>query len=165
MAVMRETAIEHVSERGLDFVVEFTQRSRLPLKITLIIFFLSIESSYIQNKEVEVEGFADTTQWVVRGDDMWRIKTFAIDKDVHVFKINHDGKSPEDLIKIARLNTLKHYGEVVSDELILNTEDGVAGLRIEMAAIGLDAHLNESGDGFVFWSPDGTKYSSKSKPE
>lgn len=135
------------------------------MKITILIFFLNIESSYIQASETTVDGYGDTVQWVIREDMMWRIRTFAVDEDVHVYQIDRRGKTRDALIEIASQNTLKHYRETITDELLINSETGVAGILEQLKAEGIDSRLNEDVSGLVFWSPDGSKYSTKSEPK
>jgi len=73
---------------------------RLPLiKLAPVIFFLTIRSSYLDNtEEVASESAFDTVQLLAREEGSWRIKTYAMDQDVHVCRI---GASPEELVKIA----------------------------------------------------------------
>ncbi|MEM8979167.1 MAG: hypothetical protein AAGD04_06770 [Pseudomonadota bacterium] len=134
------------------------------MDITLLIFLLTIQSSYTDNIEAPANGHADTVQWTFRDDEMWRIRTFAVDQDVHIYKIGRKIKSLDELVEAARRNTLKHYGDVISKEVILHSLEGLEGLTSEVEEIGMDGHLNERGDGVLFWSPSGSKYSTKSKP-
>ena len=89
-------------------------------------------------------------------------KTYATDQDVHVWSL---GRDVADLIALARSNTEKHYGDVLTEGYILESEDGSDGLRRELADRGLSAHLEISDSGFLFWTPEGTRYRSKSTPK
>lgn len=129
---------------------------------THVLFFLSVRSSFTRNEEVEAtESEFDTVQFHFNGGDCWRIKTYAIDQDVHVWNI---GKV-EDLAALARTNTEKHYGDVLAEGYILKSESGLEGIRLELADRGLDNHLEISNEGFAFWTPTGTTYRTKSRPE
>ena len=134
------------------------------MNATLVIFFLTVQSSYSANVEsAATADVFDTVQFY--GSDAagaWRIKTYAIDQDVHVWSI---GKNIEDIVALARSNTEKHYGDVLGEGYILKSTTGVEGLREELAARGLSTHLEISEAGFVFWAPEGTHYRSKSKPQ
>jgi hypothetical protein len=131
------------------------------METVLVVFFLAVKSSYAQNLEVDAsdEEF-DTVQFYYGGVDCWRIKTYAVDHDVHAWNI---GKAA-DLVTLARANTQKHYGDVLTEGYILKSDSGLDGIRHELAERGLDSHLEVSSAGFVFWAPEGSSYRSKSTP-
>lgn len=132
------------------------------MKTVLVIFFLTVQSSYLENSEEEATDDAfDTVQFVATDSGAWRIKTYATDQDVHVWSI---GGTPEDIVGLARKNTEKHYGDVLSEGYIIETHDGIEGLRRELRERGLSDHLEISGSGALFWAPEGTNYRSKSTP-
>lgn len=129
----------------------------------LVIFFLTVKSSYsADTEEPATDDAFDTIQFFESGTGRWRIKTYAMDQDVHVWSL---GNQVEDIVALARSNTEKHYGDVLSEGYILESETGMDGLRDELADRGLSAHLEISDAGFVFWAPEGTRYSTKSNPQ
>lgn len=129
----------------------------------LVVFFLTVQSSYSANTEERATDEAfDTVQFFKSDIGGWRIKTYAMDQDVHVWSL---GNKVEDIVALARSNTEKHYGDVLSEGYILESETGIDGLRRELADRGLSTHLEVSDAGFVFWAPEGTRYSTKSKPQ
>jgi hypothetical protein len=130
---------------------------------TLVIFFLSVQSSYAENTEApSTDNAFDTVQFYGSEKGYWRIKTYATDQDVHVWSL---GNAVSDLIALARSNTEKHYGDVLADGYIIQTGNGVPGLRQELSERGLTTHLEISDAGFLFWAPEGTRYRSKSRPK
>ena len=130
------------------------------MKIVLVVFFLTVQSSYLDNSEAEAtEDAFDTVQFLATDESAWRIKTYATDQDVHVWSI---GASPKDLVSLARQNTEKHYGDVLSEGYIIETSDGIDGLRRELKERGLSDTLEISKSGFLFWVPAGTNYRSRS---
>ena len=132
------------------------------MKTLLVIFFLSVQSSYSSNTESPAtEAVFDTIQFYTSGGSTWRIKTFATDQDVHIWKI---GVNAEDLEKLARTNTEKHYGDVLTEAYVVHSADGLEGLRLELAERGLAGQLEEPRSGAVFWAPVGTRYRTKSQP-
>jgi hypothetical protein len=132
------------------------------METVLVLFMLSIKSSYSRNLEVgATESEFDTVQFFCSGGDSWRIKTYAMDEDVHAWNIGQ----VEDLVALARTNTEKHYGDVLAQAYILRCDSGLEGIRAELTNRGLDAHLETSNAGFAFWAPEGTSYRSKSRPE
>jgi hypothetical protein len=134
------------------------------MKTTLIIFFLGIQSSYSDNREERVEGFGDTVQWLIAEDQVWRVRTYALDEDVHVYLVASKRDLAVDYVALAHSNTEKHYGDVLEREVTLYSNDGTSGIEAGLTENGLDAHLNKAPSGLFFWSPIGTKYSAKSQP-
>jgi hypothetical protein len=134
------------------------------MNATLVIFFLTVQSSYSANVESPATGDTfDTVQFYQsESSGAWRIKTYAADQDVHVWSI---GKTVGDIVTLARSNTEKHYGDVLGEAYVLDSTTGVEGLRKELVARGLSAHLEISDSGIVFWAPEGTQYRTKSKPQ
>jgi hypothetical protein len=127
----------------------------------LVLFLLSIRSSYVNDEESEAtDELFDTIQFVQNEKGTWRIKTFADDEDVHLWSI----ESPDDLIELAVENTNKHYGDVIDEAFIIETDGGIEGLRKELKKHGLSTHLEISPKGPLFWAPPGTSYSPKSSP-
>lgn len=133
------------------------------MKTVLVIFFLSIQSSYSSNTEVSATHRSfDTVQFYASKVSAWRIKTYAQDEDVHIWSI---ASNVNDIVTLAKENTLQHYGDVLSEEYVIETNDGVEGIRRELAARGLHVHLELPPSGAVFWTPVGTRYRSKSVPK
>lgn len=128
----------------------------------LVVFFLSVQSSYARNTELDAtEDSFDTVQFLCVDGTCWRIKTHAIDQDVHVWSIG----GVDDIVGLARTNTEKNYGDVLTESCILESDAGLDGIRAQLAQKGLTPTLEVSGAGFAFWAPAGTKYRSKSRPE
>lgn len=133
------------------------------MKTVLVIFFLSVQSSYSGNTESPAtEETFDTVQFYSSNGSNWRIKTYATDQDVHIWSL---GDNDTDIVTLARSNTEKHYGDVLSEGYIIKTEEGLEGIRREIAKRGLSTHLEVTNSGAVFWAPEGTKYRTKSKPQ
>jgi hypothetical protein len=132
------------------------------MKIVLVIFILTIQSSYVENKEVEAtEAAFDTIQFVASENGAWRVKTFALDQDVHTWSIR---ATPESIVELARSNTEKHYGDVLAQGYVIETDEGLEGLRAALKQRGLSGHLEVAKTGPLFWALDGTYCRSKSAP-
>jgi hypothetical protein len=130
--------------------------------VKLVIFFLNVQSSYSANTEEPATDEAfDTVQFFESDAGSWRIKTFATDQDVHTWHLG----TVADIVALARANTEKHYGDVLVEGYILESQAGIEGLRHELADRGLSTHLEISAAGFVFWAPEGTQYRTKSRPQ
>ena len=57
------------------------------MQARLILFILNVESSYAQNIERPRETHPDTIQFLWVDGEAWRIKTYAVDRDVHVWSL------------------------------------------------------------------------------
>lgn len=133
------------------------------MKTVLVIFFLSVQSSYSSNTEVSATPISfDTVQFYASNGSAWRIKTYAQDEDVHIWSI---GSNVNDIVTLAKENTVKHYGDVLADGYVIETNDGLEGVRRELSSRGLDVHLELPPSGAVLWSPVGAHYRSKSVPK
>ena len=133
------------------------------MKTVLVIFFLSVQSSYSGNSEVEAtEEAFDTVQFYASDGMNWRIKTYAQDEDVHIWSL---GPDIPDIVALARANTEKNYGDVLTEGYIIETHQGLEGVRRELEKRGLEPNLELPPSGAVFWAPEGTRYRSKSAPK
>jgi hypothetical protein len=68
---------------------------------TLVLAILSIQSSYARDVEQSLDtpdDVPDTLQWWVSPQGSWRIKTYALDHDIHT----HDVGSHTDLVRLAQ---------------------------------------------------------------
>ena len=118
----------------------------------LILFELSIQSSYLNNTEAPAtEDLFDTIQFFAANGKAWRIKTFATDQDVHIWELGFEGA--ED-----------NYGDVLEAGYVMSSDTGLDGLRAELDARELPVNLKETPFGAVFWTPPGSHYRTQSRP-
>jgi hypothetical protein len=132
----------------------------------LVLAVLTVQSSYSQEIEIALEGsegIPDTLQWGFGSSGCWRIRTYAIDHDIHAYKI---GNSPQTTLEMANKNNLKNYGDVIKVQHIIDFVDCTnrSELEAEFGRIGLGPRLEIDGDRFAFWKPDDAVYSTKSTP-
>jgi hypothetical protein len=129
---------------------------------TLIFAILKVRSSYVQNKQEPVNGgVPDTVQWWIGEKGTWRIKTFAIDHDIHV---NHmDGGTDS----TATENIRKFYGDIIESlhELRFSDFNDPAVVNEVFHNAGIEPHLEIAPQGFAFWNPDKGKYRTQSQPK
>lgn len=132
------------------------------MRVVLAIFFLSIRSSYARNEEHEATDEFDTVQfvWAEQGG-AWRIRTYAVDQDVQTWSMQI---AADNLIALARQNTEKHYGDVLTEGYVIDTPDGVDGVRRGLRERGLADHLEIGSSGVMFWTPEGSNYRTHSTP-
>jgi hypothetical protein len=133
---------------------------------TLLLSVLNIKSSYSEKLEIVLEdsqSIPDTIQWWFGTNGCWRIRTYAIDHDIHVYKI---GDSPQTTLEMANKNNLKNYGDLIKVQHVVRIVDcsDRSELEKEFGKIRLVANMEISGDGFAFWKPDDDAYWTKSMP-
>ena len=105
----------------------------------------------------------DTLQWWIAAKGAWRIRTYAIDHDIHTHEVAGDHQA---LLSIAKANNRTHYGEVIRAEYLLNFADcnNQAEVQTEFQRIGLAPRLEIAAGRFAFWKPDEASYSTKGNP-
>jgi hypothetical protein len=118
---------------------------------TLIICLLDVQSSYASDAELPATEHAfDTVQYYASESGTWRIKTFALDHEVHVWPL---GESIGDLVEHATAQTQQHFGEVLRACRIFKASGGIDDLRIALVMHGMPPHLEIDDTGCVFWTP------------
>lgn len=133
------------------------------MKTVLVIFVLSIQSSYSSNTEISATPKSfDTVQFYASNGSAWRIKTYAQDEDAHIWSID---SNVNEIVALATENTSKHYGDVLSKRYVIETNEGIEGVRRELSHRGLDVNLELPPSGVVFWTPAGTSYRTKTVPK
>ena len=123
---------------------------------TLLIFTLQIKSSYLQNKELPADTDFDTLQFYAHGDIVWRVKTYAIDSDIHIHRINPRGKSLQETLAFLADSTKAHYGAVMAKEfeISLTGPSDADTANAFFAEHNLPGKL-ESHEDYAFWNPNG----------
>lgn len=134
------------------------------MKGTLIIYILSITSSYSENIELSADKYFDVIEFWVSDTSAYRIKTFSKDTDIHVHSIGGD-KNRVETIEIAEQTTLKNYGDIIAKtiKIELSGNESKEHLKKILTDNGIAGKFEISE--FVFWNPDGRKYSTKSEPK
>jgi hypothetical protein len=137
------------------------------MKGTLVLAILNVKSSYIAEIEKPLEGrddVADTLQWWIASDRAFRIKTFALDHDIHVHGLSKGGPS---IVELAAANNSKNYGDVIARQHVITLEDCTDrdAVATAFAAIGLPPLLEVEPEQFAFWKPDEAKYRTQSRPK
>ena len=134
---------------------------------TLVVALLSIQSSYVQDSEKLAVDVPDTIQFWFPPDAQWRIRTYAIEHDIHVYSL---GASSEEKIAtpdFAVEHIKKHYSDVTASLIVLkfaNPTDQTEVARI-LAAHNQNGTLEVSKSGIAFYNPDRGHYRTKSTPK
>ena len=134
---------------------------------TLLLTILNVGSSYQEAREVPISSendVPDTVQWWISDAGSWRIKTYAIDHDIHTFRLEVNSNN---LLDVARSNTASHYGDVTAHHYEIFFEDTGDPQLIERAlrAHNLEPRLEVAENRFVFWKPDEQRYQTQSTPD
>ena len=129
---------------------------------TLIIGRLTVQSSYIKNVERPATTGFDTIQILITPERDWRIKTYAIDQDIHVHEIAPSLENADYWLQ----HIQKHYGDVLDATHIIeipNIRDDLL-VACKLGEAGLNPTLEVSELGFAFWNPDDKEYKTRSHP-
>jgi hypothetical protein len=131
------------------------------MKGVLLVTVLSVSSSNARNEEVDVEDHPpDTIQWWIGEDEAWRIRTFGLDHDIHVYLV------PDFTREAAEVNTRKHFWDIISRQAevpIAHARDrSLVASSLKAAGLAPTYYANQR---FVFWRPDDAEYSSQTRPK
>jgi hypothetical protein len=134
---------------------------------TLIIAMLTVESSYVKEVERPTKNVPDTVQFWFAPDSQWRIKTFAIDHDIHVHRVGASDAGARLTPAFATNNIKKSYGDVTAKVLVLEFRDPKNEADVEriLKDHQLKGKLEAVRDGYYFYNPDGGDYRTTSKPK
>ena len=122
----------------------------------LLLAVLSVKSSYSREEETRLESpddTPDTLQWWFGESGCWRIRTYALDHDVHAYQI---GNSPQTTLELAKKNNQDNYGDVIATQHVIHFVDcsDRGELEAEFGRIGLVARLQFDVSRFVVWTSD-----------
>ncbi len=133
------------------------------MKGILIIYILSISSSYSDNIELPADKYFDVIEFWITDSSAYRIKTFSKDLDIHVHSFKVDNQ--KEGVKVAEQMTPNSYGDIIKKEIKieLNGNESEKQLKDILRDNGLNGDF-EIKD-FVFWNPDSREYRTKSKPQ
>lgn len=134
---------------------------------TLVIGTLSIASSYAQNLERPASGTPDTVQFWISNGVTWRIRTYAIDHDIHTHKLGGQAKPVEQWLELAQAHISKNYADVLTTTVVLKFSNpgDTNSVRLALNESKLGGSLEVAKNGFAFWNPDGGHYRSQTTPK
>lgn len=133
------------------------------MKGILIIYILTVSSSYSENKELPADMFYDVVEYWITDSNAYRIKTYSTDLDIHVYQFRIDNL--DNGLKLADKNTQDNYGDIIKKrvKLELNGNETKEQLDSILKGNGLEGRfeINE----FVFWNPDRREYRTMTEPK
>lgn len=130
----------------------------------LVLAILTIQSSYEHDLEEPASGVPDTLQWWIGDGIAWRVRTFALDRDMSVRELRLERAAAREL---AELQVRTTYARVLSALHVIEI-DALADADAHAAALrarGLPGSIVLAGEGFAYWSPDGAPYAEQSSLE
>jgi hypothetical protein len=147
---------------------DLTQDSAIiaQMRGTLLLALLSVKSSYSREIETALENaddVPDTLQWWFGDGGCWRVRTYALDHDIHAYQV---ANSLQTTLELAKKNNHDNYGDIIKNQHQIHFVDcsNATELEAEFRQIGLAPRL-EIKDQFVFWKPDDADYWTKSSPK
>ena len=134
---------------------------------TLVLAILNTESSYAQEVERPAMAVPDTIQFWLAPDSQWRIRTYAVDHDIHVYMVGPRPNGSPLTTKEAADHLAKHYGNIAAKTVTLDVrdpgdKDEVRRLLAEKRLAGV---LEAGKNGVAFYNPDEGEYRTRSKPK
>ena len=129
----------------------------------LVFAILTTESSYAYETERTATTVPDTVQFWFTPDVQWRVRTYAIDHDIHPYTL--DGRPFT--ADAAEAHIKKHYADVLASVVVLTFRDPNDKTDVQRI---LDEHkltgtLEVGKNGVAFYNPDRGEYRSKSQPK
>ena len=131
---------------------------------TLILTILNIKSSYLDN--LELPAAEDETPdwlywWVSEGRNL-RVKTFAIDHDIHIHSFEAEDVSASDLLALNE----KNYGDVIASHYVFEIKDltDETEWKSLLSESGIEAKLDLR-EGLPIFTPGDAEYRTQSDPD
>jgi hypothetical protein len=130
-------------------------------ELILVIALLSTESSYKSEIERPATAVEDTIQFSI-GAKPWRIRTYAIDHDIHIYSIGGTLNASGAVAHIDR-----NYLDILKRRYTLKFKDPKDPVEVArvLASVDLRGTLEVAPAGFAFYNPDRQKYHTQSTPK
>ena len=134
---------------------------------TLVVAILSVESSYAQEVERGATKVPDTLQFWITPKAQWRIRTYAIDHDIHCYTLAPRSDGSFLTTDEASAHIKKHYGGIISSTVILKFHDPSNKDEVQhvLTEHKLKGTLEVGKNGIAFYNPDSGTYRSQTKPK
>ncbi|WP_432837870.1 hypothetical protein [Dactylosporangium sp. CA-092794] len=132
---------------------------------SLLIAKLTVRSSYVLDSERPADGRFDTMQFYLPDDGLavFRIRTFALDHDIHVQRLTPPNGTLEDRVAMLRAHLDRTVGPVLAAVTFVSAPDLS---RQDLVAAGIvngDLHVATEPT-FAFWNPGGGQYHTRAAP-
>src|SRR5262249_26047664 len=115
-------------------------------------------------------GVSDTVQFWITPTRHWKVRTYAVNCDVHAWDLGDLGAMRESPVQFALDHISKHYGDILKSSTVLNFGEGPEETNVQrvLSENGLVGGLQEvewDGKLFSFWAPNGALYLKRTDAE
>jgi hypothetical protein len=134
--------------------------------VKLVIGVLTIQSSYARNIEEAATDVPDTIQFALSSAGNWRVRTYAMDHDIHTYDLGGPAYAQRLDERFAVDHIKKHYSDVTASVSVFTFRDPSDEPVVQsvLAEHGLRGTLEVSSGGLAFYNPDGASYRTQSTP-
>lgn len=133
----------------------------------LVLALLTTQSSYKSNIERPAIAVEDTVQFWFSPQGSWKIRTFAIDHDIHIHSLDLNANSKKFMQSDAEAHIAKFYGEILKKQYVITFKNpaNLEDVKHILNQSKLTGTLEVASAGFAFYNPDAQKYKSQSMPK
>ena len=133
----------------------------------LVLAILTTESSYISEVEKPATTVADTIQFWLGSKSSRRIRTYAIDHDIHIYSLSNREDGSPFILSDAEKHIQKHYSDIIKKIYIIKFKNpnNTAEVAQALESNNLGGTLEVAPSGFAFYNPDRAKYKTQSQPK
>src|ERR1700722_14239883 len=89
----------------------------------LLISILKVASSYVRNVEEPAGAVPDTIQYWLQPGRAWRIRTFALDHDIHIHALEKLPHAMQQYVEPFQQSTQHHYGDLLAATHVIEFDD------------------------------------------
>jgi hypothetical protein len=131
-----------------------------------LLYTFTIEGSYAQDIERPATRVPDTFQYWITPSCAFDVRTFAIDQDIRVLRLEHEGHV-DDPVAYFQEVAQETYGDIIQAHYRIEAtgDESVESLRKKVCALGLHPHVEMTELGFPLWLPEDAKYYTKHEEE
>ena len=133
----------------------------------LVIAILTTESSYKSEIEHTATIVADTIQYWFGAESPRRIRTYAIDHDIHIYSLGDREDGSPFIPSEAEEHINKHYSDIIKNLYVIKFKDPNNATEVAqiLESYNLSGLLEVAPAGFAFYNPDRAKYKTQSQPK
>lgn len=137
------------------------------METTIILAPLLTKGSYKEQRDIPLDNLEDnfdTIQWFINDEIVLRIRTFALDYDIHIYKLR---KPSLDFVEFAIQDNHKTYGDIIHKQHahILDGLPTIDKGNSLLRWIDLPGKFLPLFESYIYWSPNGEDYHTQSNPD
>ena len=142
--------------------MQLRKRKNQAKECTWLLYTFTIEGSYALNIERPATRVPDTFQYWITPCCAYDVRTFAIDQDVRVFMLWHEGHVDDPVMYFHGV-AQETYGDIIQAQYRIEAaeDESVESLREKVRALGLHPNVELTKIGFPLWLPEDAKYYTK----